>query len=192
MGEMLASPLQAALYRRLDYLERLVADGDQRSRAVLADTEITRLTAAWRALLAEHTPDQRGRCPQCSGLRRRRRHPCSVWTTAYRHLINGDTPAPGTASAPDSGRSVCWRSRDRGPPPAAEPTTHLSTRTRETATLPAATPALTAVGPAPGRLATRHAARSDNYCPCGHHGAGRRRQLLGHAVAIGGAARKST
>jgi len=89
-----SSSLCDEVYGRLDYLDRLVTDSDLRSRAALADTEISRLTAAWRDLLAAHQPNKHGRCPQCSGWRRPRRHPCSVWTTAHQHLIAADGPPP--------------------------------------------------------------------------------------------------
>lgn len=92
MDEILAVTLSRAVHDRLDYLDKLAAGSDLRSRAALADTEIVRLTSAWRTLLAAHQPDERGRCPQCSGWRRRRRHPCSVWTVAYQHLIAADGP----------------------------------------------------------------------------------------------------
>jgi hypothetical protein len=105
MDQVLASTLQAAVIGRLDYLDRLVTDADEPSRAALATTEITRLAAAWRDLLDQHAPDEHGRCcPQCSGWRRPRQHPCSVWTTAHQHLIAADgPPAAGTgrhAAAP--------------------------------------------------------------------------------------------
>lgn len=97
MDEILADALCRAVYSRLDYLEKLANDADLRSRAALADTEIVRLTSAWRTLLAAHQPDERSRCPQCSGWRRPRRHPCSVWTIAHQHLIAADgPPAAGT------------------------------------------------------------------------------------------------
>jgi hypothetical protein len=70
--------LQDAAYERLNYLDALVAGAGQQSKAALADTEITRLTTAWRALLAEHEPDSRCRCRQCC-TRRRHNHLCSVW-----------------------------------------------------------------------------------------------------------------
>ncbi|UJW28778.1 hypothetical protein L3Q67_26320 [Saccharothrix sp. AJ9571] len=92
MDEILAGTMCDAVYARLDYLDRLVADGDEPSRAALANTEIPRLTTGWRDLLDAHRPDEHGRCPQCSRWRRPRRHPCSVWTTAHRHLITDDGP----------------------------------------------------------------------------------------------------
>ncbi|MGH4021066.1 MAG: DUF4254 domain-containing protein [Pseudonocardiaceae bacterium] len=92
MDEVLSLTLRNSVYQRLSYLDTLASNADLRSRAALADTEIARMTTAWRALLAEHEPDEHGRCPQCSGWRRRRGHPCSVWTTAHRHLITDDAP----------------------------------------------------------------------------------------------------
>lgn len=92
MDEILADALSRAVHGRLDYLDKLAAGSDLESRAALADTEIGRLTSSWRILLAAHQPDARGRCPECSGWRRPRRHPCSVWTTAHQHLIAAEGP----------------------------------------------------------------------------------------------------
>ncbi|HET6287640.1 MAG TPA: hypothetical protein VFG15_12940 [Amycolatopsis sp.] len=87
MDEVLTAALRDAVFDRLDYLDRLAGESDQHSKAALADTEIVRLTYAFRALLAEHSTDERGRCKQCSGWLRLRRHPCSVWNIAHRHLL---------------------------------------------------------------------------------------------------------
>lgn len=114
MDEYLASTLKTAVIDRLDYLDRLVTDADELSRAALAETEMARLTQAWRDLLDQHAPDAHGRCPQCSGWRHPRRHPCTVWTTAHQHLIAADGPpatgTEGTRLQPD-GRP----SRELGP-----------------------------------------------------------------------------
>jgi len=93
MDENLAAALRDEIFGRLNYLDQLVADADLRSRAALSDTEISRLTAAWRVLLAVHEPDKHGRCPECSSWCRSRPHPCSVWTTAHQHLIAADAPS---------------------------------------------------------------------------------------------------
>jgi hypothetical protein len=110
MGEILTSTLHDAVLGRLDYLERLAVEGDRRSRAALAETEIPRLTVAWRAVLAEHGPDERTRCPRCSGWFRARPHPCSVWTTAYHYLIGAVSDSAATSSsgrcAPAAGRTT--------------------------------------------------------------------------------------
>ncbi|MEC3974282.1 hypothetical protein [Amycolatopsis sp. H20-H5] len=90
MDEVLTSTLQRAVFGRLDYLERLADEGDQQSKAVLADSEIARLTGAFRALLAVHAPDELGRCRSCTAGPWRRRVRCTVWKAAYRHLV-GDT-----------------------------------------------------------------------------------------------------
>src|SRR5687767_13400308 len=90
MDEILAGTLRSGVCERLDYLELLVANGDAASLAALAETELARLASAWRALLTLHEPDARGRCPQCSGWRRGRLFPCSVWVVAHEHLISAD------------------------------------------------------------------------------------------------------
>lgn len=93
MDENLAATLKTAVRERLDYLDHLAIDGDEPSRAALAETEITRLTSAWRVLLDLHSPNEHGRCPHCSSWRRARQHPCTVWTTAHQHLISADGPS---------------------------------------------------------------------------------------------------
>lgn len=90
MDEILAGVLRSGVYERLDYLDKLVAEGDTPSLAALAETELPRLSTAWRAVLALHEPDERGRCPHCSGWRRGRLFPCSVWAVAHEHLIAAD------------------------------------------------------------------------------------------------------
>ena len=89
MDPLLASTWQTAVFDRLDYLDRLSTKADPSSQAALAETEITRMTAAWRSLLAEHQPDDDGRCPKCSQRRRHVSFPCSVWSTAHHHLLGG-------------------------------------------------------------------------------------------------------
>ncbi len=108
MDEVLAGTLCRAVHQRLDYLDKLATGADLVSRAALADTEIVRLTSAWRAMLATHQPDEHGRCPECSGWRRPRRHPCSVWRIAHQHLIAADGPSAdrGGRHAAATGRST--------------------------------------------------------------------------------------
>jgi hypothetical protein len=95
MDEILSATLGRAVYDRLDYLNDLVYAADAPSLSALADTEIVILTETVRKMLAQHGPDSHGRCRQCSGWLRPRRHPCSVWTTAHQHLIgpHGATPS---------------------------------------------------------------------------------------------------
>jgi hypothetical protein len=95
MDEILAATLGRAVHDRLDYLNHLVHEADERSLSALADSEIVRLTETVREMLAQHGPDLHGCCRQCSGWFRRRRHPCSVWTAAHRHLIGPHGTRPG-------------------------------------------------------------------------------------------------
>lgn len=93
MDAVLSSALRDAIYGWLDRLDAVVAAADDPSLAVLAETELIRLAVTLRALLAEHKPDEDGRCPRCSGWRRRRGYRCSVWVTVHRHLIVDDAAA---------------------------------------------------------------------------------------------------
>ena len=94
MDEVLASALQSAVFGQLDYLDHLAQDGDEQSKAALADTEISRLTGAFRALLTDHAPDEHGYCHACRATPWRRRTRCTVWTAAYRHLVGDPTTHP--------------------------------------------------------------------------------------------------
>jgi hypothetical protein len=105
MDETLTTLLCDAVVDRLNYLDKLASEGDMRSRAALADTEIMKLTLAWRTVLDAHRPDRRGRCPQCSGWRRPRRHPCSVWATAHELLIVS-TAADTRQRSPHDGERI--------------------------------------------------------------------------------------
>lgn len=87
MDDVLAGTLREAVCKRLDHLDHLAAAAGTRSLAMLAGSEIVRLTAAWRAVLSAHEPDERGRCPVCSGWRRPAPYPCTVWAVAHHHLI---------------------------------------------------------------------------------------------------------
>jgi hypothetical protein len=80
--------VREAVCERLDYLDQLVTQADVPSRAALAETEIARMTEAWRALLAAHQPDSHGRCRQCSRWRHPRAFPCAAWTIAHHHLVS--------------------------------------------------------------------------------------------------------
>jgi hypothetical protein len=104
MDAVLSSALREATYGWLDRLEIVVAGADAASLAALAQTELVRMVAAWRALLAEHEPDQDGRCRRCSGWRHRRACPCSVWVAAHRYLVMTEAPAPGCGAACDEQR----------------------------------------------------------------------------------------
>jgi hypothetical protein len=98
MDDVLFSALRDATYGWLNRLEILIWEADLPSRAALAETEMGRMIGAWRALLAEHEPNEEGRCPRCPGRRRtRRRNRCAVWVTAHRHLVLNDAGSDGSA-----------------------------------------------------------------------------------------------
>lgn len=83
-------------------LERLTAlhlQAGTASRAPVARSQLRSIVAGWRDVLSGHQPDSRGRCPECSGLLRRRKWPCQIWVTAHHQLI-GDGQADGQQAAP--------------------------------------------------------------------------------------------
>ncbi|GAA4856600.1 hypothetical protein [Saccharopolyspora rosea] len=89
MDEILGQVLRNAVWERLDVLTELANRADAPSLLTVARSELPRLTAGWRTLLAAHEPDSRGNCPECSSRRRPSKAPCSVWRAAYEHLVSG-------------------------------------------------------------------------------------------------------
>ncbi len=87
MDQVLGQILRQAVWERLDLLDELATHADAESLVSVARTEVPRLTDGWRALLAAHEPDSRGRCPECSRRWHPRRSPCSVWRTAHGNLV---------------------------------------------------------------------------------------------------------
>lgn len=79
--------LRRMVLRRLESLGEQAACAEPAQLVTLARTEIQRLTEGWRQLLANHQPDEEGRCQHCSGWIKRRRWPCQVWLAAHHHLI---------------------------------------------------------------------------------------------------------
>ena len=92
MGDVLWSALRDATYGWLNRLEALALNADLPSRTALAQTEMMRLVAAWRALLGEHEPDDDGRCRRCPRRLARTSRPCAVWVVAHRYLVVNDAP----------------------------------------------------------------------------------------------------
>ena len=91
VDRVLAQILRKAVWDRLDMLDELVSDADNRSLLSVARGELPRLISGWRDLLATHAPDSRGRCPECSKRWRCRTAPCSVWRTAHKNLVSAET-----------------------------------------------------------------------------------------------------
>ncbi len=90
VNRVLGQILRQAVWDRLDMLDELASSADNGSLLSVARSELPRLTYGWRALLATHAPDPRGRCPECSSRWRPRASPCSVWRAAHEHLVSAE------------------------------------------------------------------------------------------------------
>jgi hypothetical protein len=90
--------LRQAVSDRLDILDELASNADNRSLLSVARSELPRLTSGWYVLLDAHTPDPRGHCPECSTRWRPRPAPCGVWRTAHEHLISAAADGPAQAA----------------------------------------------------------------------------------------------
>lgn len=90
VDRVLGQILRQAVWDRLDMLDELARSADNGSLLSVARSELPRLTYGWRALLATHAPDSRGRCPQCSSHWRPRASPCKVWRAAHEHLVSAE------------------------------------------------------------------------------------------------------
>lgn len=90
VDRVLGQMLRQAVWDRLDMLDELASSADNGSLLSVARSELPRLTYGWRALLATHAPDPRGRCPECSSRWRPRASPCSVWRAAHEHLVSAE------------------------------------------------------------------------------------------------------
>ncbi|MGH3772517.1 MAG: hypothetical protein ACRDRW_14170 [Pseudonocardiaceae bacterium] len=100
MNRVLGQVIQQAVWERLDMLEELVGSADNGSLLSLARSELPRLTHGWRALLATHAPDPRGRCQECSSRWRPRAAPCTVWRAVHEHLVSAESVSALRARAP--------------------------------------------------------------------------------------------
>lgn len=101
MDQILGQILRQAVWERLDMLDELANSADNGSLLSVARSELPRLTHGWRALLAAHAPDSRGRCPECSGHWRSRAASCSVWQAAHEHLVSAEA-VPSVAVSAES------------------------------------------------------------------------------------------
>lgn len=98
MDEILGQVLRNAVWERLDVLTELANRADAPSLLAVARSELPRLTEGWRTLLSAHDADEKGNCPECSSRWRPCKAPCTVWRSAYEHLVSG-------ALAPQIGRA---------------------------------------------------------------------------------------
>jgi hypothetical protein len=108
VDEILGQVLRDAVWERLDMLSELANRADAPSLLSVARSELPRLTEGWRAMLAEHEPDEKGNCPTCSGRWRQQKAPCAVWRAAHEHLVVGglapERPAGRHGHVPAQGR----------------------------------------------------------------------------------------
>jgi hypothetical protein len=104
VDQILGQVLRDAVWERLDVLTELANRATAPSLLTVARAELPRLTEGWRTLLAVHEPDARGNCPECSTRWRQRKAPCSVWRSAYEHLVEGAlAPRPARHQRPAQG-----------------------------------------------------------------------------------------
>lgn len=101
VDEILGQVLRDAVGERLDTLSELANGADATSLLAVARSELPRLVEGWRTLLADHEPDNRGSCPECSTYWRQQKAPCPVWRSAYEHLVAGAlAPRPARHQRP--------------------------------------------------------------------------------------------
>nr|WP_221316960.1 hypothetical protein [Saccharopolyspora gloriosae] len=101
VDEILGQVLRNAVWERLDVLSELANRADAPSLLSVARSELPRLTEGWRTLLAAHDTDDKGNCIECSSRWRPRSAPCSVWRSAYEHLVAGAlAPRPARHQRP--------------------------------------------------------------------------------------------
>jgi hypothetical protein len=105
VDQVLGQMLRQAVWERLDMLDELASSADNGSLLSVARSELPRLTHGWRALLASHAPDPRGRCPECSS-RWRPRALCSVWGAAHEHLVHTEGGSGSSGSVPSLSGSL--------------------------------------------------------------------------------------
>lgn len=92
MPSSLFGQLDRSLHDRLGDLVRRARRGDDDTALDLARVELPKLVTALRALLDEHSPDERGRCATCKSRRLRRRlpSPCRAYLAAHLCLMSAD------------------------------------------------------------------------------------------------------
>ena len=102
---MRSSPIFGELERSLaDYLTDIAYRarfGDQHAAAAVARFELPRLVQALKAVLDEHSPDERGRCTSCRTRRfGRAPAPCRAYLTAHLCLVVTEEELPEESTRP--------------------------------------------------------------------------------------------
>jgi hypothetical protein len=92
MASSLFGQLDRSLHDRLGDLVRQARGGDDRTALDLARVELPKIVTALQALLAEHQPDERGRCPTCRSrpFSRKLPSPCRAYLAAHLCLMIAD------------------------------------------------------------------------------------------------------
>ncbi|MGQ0841367.1 hypothetical protein [Actinokineospora sp.] len=88
MRKSIFGHMEASLHGYLADVRDRAEHGGDHIAAALARAELPRVVAALQALLDEHTPDDRGRCPTCrTRLFTRAPAPCRAYLTAHLCLL---------------------------------------------------------------------------------------------------------
>jgi hypothetical protein len=97
MASSLFGQLDRSLHARLSDLVGRAHRGDDDTAVHLARVELPKIVTALRALLDEHTPDERGRCATCRRRRFSRKlpSPCRAYLAAHLCLMIADEVRPG-------------------------------------------------------------------------------------------------
>jgi hypothetical protein len=97
MASSLFGQLDRSLHDRLGDLVRRAKRGDDDTALQLGRIELPKIITALRALLDEHTPDERGRCATCKRRRFSRKlpAPCRAYLAAHLCLVIADDAEPG-------------------------------------------------------------------------------------------------
>ncbi len=102
---VLGEILRAAVWDRLNTLQELASNATDSAVLSAAHHELPWLIQGWHEVLAIHTPDLRGYCPECSTRWHPCAAPCSVWRAAQQHFVLADStipPAPAVSCPPVS------------------------------------------------------------------------------------------
>lgn len=96
MSSSIFGHLEASLHDYLADVIKRAQTGDESAALSLGRVELPRIAAALRAVLAEHEPDEQGRCRTCRTRRLgRAAAPCRAYLTAHLCLLVSEEDQPG-------------------------------------------------------------------------------------------------